>query len=163
MIRKAGTQDLAAVAGLLRRSNLPLQGVDALGLELFVKEEQGRVVGAVALEPYPPYALIRSLVVDPRERNKGHGRELLRHVLEHAKAKQYTTLYGLTTTIPDLLAKRGFEEIPRDQIARPVQQSVEIRGGACPTNARAFRLRLRESAVNPAIGAPNRAKPTTRF
>src|SRR5688572_6910470 len=116
MIRKAGTQDLASVAGLLRRSNLPLQGMDAPGLEMFVKDDQGRVVGAVALEPYTPYGLVRCLVVDPRERGKGHGRDLLRHVLEHARGKRCATVYALTNTIGDLLVRRGFEEIPRDQI-----------------------------------------------
>jgi amino-acid N-acetyltransferase len=162
MIRKATTQDLAGVAGLLRRSDLPLQGVEGASLELFVNEAQGRVVGAIALEPYPPYALIRSFAVDPRDRGKGYGRDLLKHVVEQARAKRLTTLYALTTTIADLFLKRGFEEIPRDQIARPVQQSAELRGG-CPASARAFRLRMKDAAPNPTIAAQNPANPTTRF
>jgi N-acetylglutamate synthase-like GNAT family acetyltransferase len=161
-IRKAQTADLASVAGLLRRSDLPLQGLETAGLELFVAEEERRVVGAVALETYSPYALIRSLVVDPRERTKGHGGALLRHAVQHARDQRLTTLYCLTTTIPDWLARLGFEEIPRDQIARPVHQSAELRG-ACPASARAFRLRLRSEAANPTISLQNRPNPTTRF
>lgn len=162
MIRRASTQDLAWVAGMLRRANLPLHGLESAGVQLFIKEEQARIVGAVALEPYPPYGLLRSLVVDPRERGKGHGRELLRHILELARAQRLSTVYALTTTIGPMLARHGFEEVPRDQIARPVHQSPELRG-ACPADAKSFRLRLRDIAPNPATGPKTPPNPTTRF
>lgn len=138
MLRSAKPEDRAAVAKLLRAASLPTDGLMTDVDHLFVVEEQGRIMGAIGFEGFGSDALLRSLVVDPSMRGRGHGAALMKAALNQAQKLGFTTLYGLTTTIPDWLAKLGFQEIRKSDIPEPVHMSMELRG-ACPESARVFK------------------------
>lgn len=133
--------DLGAVTSLLKQSHLPTEGLsDHLG-NTFVLRENGRVIGAIGYEQYGKTALLRSLVVDDRARGKGHGRTLLERGVAAMRSAGIEQAYGLTTTIPDLLARSGWSELARNELPASLGASAEL-SGACPETARAFHLSL---------------------
>jgi amino-acid N-acetyltransferase len=137
VIRKADRRDLPAVESLLTRSDLPTVGLH--DTRLFVLESQGSVRGVVGYEVHGPYALLRSLAVDPSSRGRGYGRDLLRCALGEIAAEGVRAAYALTTTIPEMLARRGFREVRRDEVPEQLNASAELRG-ACCASARVFVL-----------------------
>lgn len=141
MLRKASPADLPAVRRLLTAAKLPLEGLDDHRERLWVWDLDGEVVGAIAFEAYRDAGLLRSLVVDPEHRGTGLGRALLLAGLDAMRAAGLREAYGLTTTIPDLLARLGWTEVGRDALPDALHESMELRG-ACPDTAHAFRVRL---------------------
>jgi amino-acid N-acetyltransferase len=124
-----------AVLELVRRCDLPLDGLaEHFGDVLVARNEQGDVIGCVALELYGKSALLRSLAVRESARNQGLGRELTYAALRQARENGATTIYLLTTTAERFFATLGFESIPRDQVAPKVRESVEFTQ-ACPVTA----------------------------
>lgn len=140
-IRPAEPSDLGVVQDLLTACGLPTEGLKET--RLFVLEIDGRLGGTVGYEARGPYALLRSLAVEPLLRGRGYGRRLLRFAIEEVTALGFRAAYGLTTTIPDWLHRLGFIEVPRERLPAELIESAELRG-ACCANARAFVLRLRD-------------------
>lgn len=138
--RPATPRDLPAVQALLTGAGLPLDGLSDCEL-LLVAERAGRIVGAIGFERHGQAGLLRSLVVAPDARGAGLGAALLDSGVEAMRAAGLKGAYGLTTTIPDLLRKRGWTEVPRPSLPRELLRSAELRG-ACPDSALAFRLPL---------------------
>ena len=141
MLRKATPADLPAVRRLLSSAKLPLEGLDDHRERLWVWDQDGAVVGAIAYEAYGDKGLLRSLVVDPTQRGAGLGGALLHAGLDQMRRSGLRDAYGLTTTIPDWLARLGWSEVPKDTLPPQLHQSMELRG-ACPDTARAFHVRL---------------------
>lgn len=141
MLRKATTADLPAVRRLLSAAKLPLEGLDDHRERLWVWDLDGTVVGAIAYEAYGDQGLLRSLIVDPAQRGTGLGAALLQAGLAEMRRAGLRNAYGLTTTIPDWLARLGWTELPQSAVPPALHQSMELRG-ACPDTARAFRIGL---------------------
>lgn len=142
LLRQASAADLAAVHRLLTAANLPLDGLDDHAERLWVWNAEGQVVGAIAFERYGTAGLLRSLIVDPNQRGTGLGRFLLQSGLDQMRADGIRDAYGLTTTIPDWLARLGWNEIHKSDLPTGLHASMELRG-ACPDTARVFHLPLR--------------------
>lgn len=138
--RPATPRDLPAVQTLLSEAGLPLDGLADCEL-LLVAERAGRVAAAIGFERHGHVGLLRSLVVAPDARGTGLGRALLDAGVAAMRAAGLREAYGLTTTIPDLLRRRGWTEVPRSSLPRQLLRSAELRG-ACPDSAPAFRLPL---------------------
>lgn len=141
MLRKATTADLPAVRRLLSAAKLPLEGLDDHHERLWVWDHAGQVVGAIAYEAYGDKGLLRSLIVDPELRGTGLGGALLHAGLGEMRKAGLRDAYGLTTTIPDWLARLGWTEVGKDTLPTALHKSMELRG-ACPDTARAFHVRL---------------------
>lgn len=141
MLRKATTADLQAVRRLLSAAKLPLEGLDDHKERLWVWDDGGEVVGAIAYEAYGDKGLLRSLIVDPGQRGTGLGAALLHAGLGEMRKAGLRHAYGLTTTIPDWLARLGWTEVGKQTLPPELHQSMEMRG-ACPDTARAFHIRL---------------------
>ena len=136
--------DAAAVdegATLLERADLPTDGWRADGLLRWAAIDGERVVGIVALEVHERHGLVRSLVVDPADRQRGFGAALLAHAVRAARRLGLVDVAALTTTVASWLASHGFREVRWHDLAPSVHASDELRG-ACPTSARAFVLEL---------------------
>ena len=141
-LRLATAADLPAVAALLGGEGLPQAGLEAGAARLFVLDgAPGAIDAVVGFEGYGEHALLRSLAVRPALRGRGYGEALLRHALREAARSGARVAYGLSTTIPDLLLRWGFEELGRDALPAELGASEELRG-ACPASARAFRMTL---------------------
>ena len=67
-----------------------------------VAERDGRVVGLAhyliqeSTSKLTPVCYLQDLFVDPNVRGGGHGRALIEHVADHARARQATRLYWNT-------------------------------------------------------------------
>ncbi|HEY3587088.1 MAG TPA: GNAT family N-acetyltransferase, partial [Myxococcaceae bacterium] len=72
---------------------------------------------------------------------RGVGAELVRAVLERARALGLRELYLLTTSAAGYFPRFGFERIGREALPSSLQASEEMRG-ACPSSAAAMRLIL---------------------
>ncbi len=141
VIRHAETGHLQEVRSLLQGAMLPTAGIESHIEHLFVLESGRHVLGAVAFEAYLPYALLRSLVVAPQVQGQGYGRRLLQFILDEVKTQGFLETYALTTTIPNLLSRLGFEEISRQALPEALHAS-ELLVTCCCTSALVFRLRL---------------------
>lgn len=140
-IRVAAPGDFAGVVRLLEAAELPTAGLDRSLPDFLVAEENGRVVGAVGLEVYGDYALLRSAVVDAGRRGAGLGIDLVESLLRRAETRGVREIYLLTTTAEHFFPRFGFARIPRGDVAPAVQASEEFRG-ACPDSAIAMRTLL---------------------
>ena len=126
--------DLDAVRGLLQANGLPLDDLERHTGTAFVARQDGRVVGAAALEVYGDGGLLRSVVVAPESRGVGIGDQLVRSVMALAQSKHLPAVYLLTTTAASYFPRLGFVEVSRDRVPAGVQQSVEF-VSACPASA----------------------------
>lgn len=140
-IRAAEPNDLHAVREMLLDARLPVAGVEAALDQFLVAEAAGRVVGAVGLELYGEYGLLRSAVVRPERRGGGVGAALTRELHELARTRGCTALFLLTTTASDFFAHLGFHPVARAQVPPEVQASEEFRD-LCPASAVVMRTDL---------------------
>jgi N-acetylglutamate synthase-like GNAT family acetyltransferase len=133
-VRAAAPTDLGAVEGLLKASDLPLDGVrDALAT--FVVAESGTdIVGVAGLEVCCNNALLRSVAVRPEWRSHGIGRALVTRVISDAESRGIHALYLLTTTADRYFPAFGFRTITRDEVPADVRETAEFRE-ACPASA----------------------------
>ncbi len=120
---------------MLERSELPVDGLE--DTDLFVLEKADEPVGLVGIETHGSYALMRSLTVNEEVRSQGYGRILLRFAEGEARRRGLRAVFGLTTTIPELLTRCGFTPIERTELPAELSASAELRG-ACPASAQAF-------------------------
>lgn len=137
-VRAATTADLSAVKEILAASGLPSAGLEQT--VLWVLAAPG-IKGVVGYERYGEAALLRSLAVAPESRGRGYAAALLRQLWPRLADVNVTTVYALTTTIPDRLLRLGFEETAREALPDALAASEQLRG-ACPASARVFRKAL---------------------
>ena len=140
-IRSANANDSTAVRELLEGAQLPLDGVPDDLAHFLVAERDGKVVGAIGLEPYGESALLRSAVVAPAVRGTRLGERLVRAMLSAAQERGTRELVLLTTTAEAWFPRFGFERITRDAAPAALHASKEFRG-ACPASAVVMRLQF---------------------
>jgi len=143
MLRRARPEDLAAVERLLTAAELPLAGVAEHFDSFLIAVAAAGVVGAVGIERYDRYGLLRSAVVERDSQGRGIGALLTLRVLDDARARGLRAVYLLTTTAADFFARFGFRRIARGDVAPELWQSAELQG-ACPETATLMMLDLSE-------------------
>ncbi len=140
-VEGARAHDLPAALELLRRADLPDEGVvDQFG-NYFVVRDDVRLVGLGGLEVHGGDGLLRSLVVDPQYRGEGVGIRLIDFAVALARKMRLAAVYLLTTTAHDYFAKRGFADCPRDQAPAGIRDAWEFKAG-CPQQAAFMKLAL---------------------
>ena len=141
LVRLARRSDWVAIASLLSAHQLPLAGAQA-HLGAFMLALTGDTLAGVAgVEVYGSVALLRSVVVEPRDQNRGLGRTLVGAVLEEIERRGVGDVYLLTTTAPGYFQKLGFNRVSRDTAPEVLKASAEFQG-ACPATAVLMQLRL---------------------
>jgi amino-acid N-acetyltransferase len=140
LFRPAIASDWPAVAMLLQRYDLPLEGAQA-HLENFVVAVNGKgeLEGVAGLERYGEVGLLRSVAV--AERRRGVGAALVERILELARSLGMQQVVLLTTTAADYFPRFGFQRIERSEAPAAVHASAEFQG-ACPASATVMLLRL---------------------
>jgi N-acetylglutamate synthase-like GNAT family acetyltransferase len=141
-IRAAGANDLARVRGLLREAKLPTEGLeDQFGENYAVAEVNGALAGAIGIEVYGRYGLLRSCVVASAHRGTGLGKSLTNERVAWAAKRRLEALYLLTTTAGPFFARLGFVESPRASAPAEVRASLEFTT-LCESSAVCMRLGL---------------------
>lgn len=133
VIRQALSPDFEPAAALLRRAELPLNGLADHFSQAFVAEEGGVLVGCVALEIYGEAALLRSLAVAEHRRGEGLGERLTAAALAAAKEAGVRDVYLLTQTAENFFPRFGFAVEERSLAPQVLGRSEEFRGGCCPS------------------------------
>ncbi len=119
---------------LLAAENLPTADLPINLANFRVAVQNSKIMGAIGLEIYGDYGLLRSLAVLPAFRSKGVARHLVRDIEIMAHKKSLKEIYLLTETAPDYFARKGYEIIPRINVPEAVQRSSEF-SYACPQSA----------------------------
>lgn len=142
-VRSATGSDLPHVERLLREVGLPIEGVaeliathpaDFLVGEVAAADGLPHTVAVAGLEVHKPFALLRSMAVDPAWRAQGVGARLTRGLIALAESRSVELLYLLTTTAEDYFPKFGFSRVSRDEVPDAIAGTSEFRT-ACPQSA----------------------------
>jgi SAM-dependent methyltransferase len=155
-LRPAVPAERERIEGLLQEANLPTDGLrieDAI-----VTLEDGKVVGAVALERFGAASMLRSLVVAPGHRRQGHGRRLVIAALEVARWSGAGEVLLYTEDAQRLFAGFGFEPVSGTVVKERCADSALV---SCCTTATAMRLSFEESNL-PLLSKPS-IKPLPTF
>ena len=125
-----------AIVQLLQACDLPTADLTPQAWPLFwvAHGAYGGIVGAVALELYPPDGLLRSLAVAPSYRGQGLAAELVARVLRESAARGLARLFLLTVTAADYFRPLGFADVPRDRVPPAIRGSAQFRT-LCPQSA----------------------------
>ncbi len=100
-VRKAKKGEAERAVALARALGLDYPGMDAD--ELWIAERDGRVIGAVALKEHPDCLELCALGVEPGERGRGIGRDLVEALMAGAPGTVH-----LATIIPEFFEACGF-------------------------------------------------------
>jgi amino-acid N-acetyltransferase len=133
-VEPARAHDLGPAVELLRRCDLPTEGVAERFRHYFVVRDDADLVGLAGLEVYGPDALLRSVAVDREARGEGVGGQLVAAAEDLARRLDLGTVYLLTTTAQAFFSRLGYQDCARDAAPGAVRESWEFRAG-CPTSA----------------------------
>lgn len=140
-LRHAGSTDIRHLTDFLKANSLPTVGVqDCLENFIIAVNADGSWVGVAGYEMYGRNALLRSVAVDKRSRNLGHGRTLVETALANARKQGAQTVYLLTETAEQYFSRLGFTPIERDRIEPAVKNSPEF--GECCSHCLLMRKTL---------------------
>lgn len=130
----AVTEDVSAIAGLLREADLPHEDFAPHLAHFLVARRAGELIGAIGAQVDGPDALLRSLVVAPGFRGLGLGDALLKNLEKAAAGWGVQRWWLLTTTAEAFFVKRGFRVVPRSDAPASMAETEEFRG-LCPSIA----------------------------
>lgn len=130
----AAPGDLPEVQMLLTQCGLSTDGIESALEHCLLARSGPIVVGTVALEPYRPFGLVRSLAVSPDHRHQGLGQSLCARIISHARLQQIERLYLLTTGAEWFFDALGFEPVAREAVPPAVRSSDQFHH-ICPVSA----------------------------
>lgn len=133
-IKKATAADLPAILELLNKNKLPLDDIASGQQPFWVAKEGGILAGAIGLEQYAEYGLLRSMATNSSFRNRGVAGLLIDELFEYAKQIKLREIYLLTETAEKYFEKKGFQKINRDGVPPPIKTSKEF-SHLCPSSA----------------------------
>jgi len=125
-LRKRLPADEAQVLRLLEAAALPPDGLDHT--EGWVIEEEGTLVGHVAVEPTPEALVLRSLVVKATHRGKGLGEQLMAEAEASAAGR---ILVLKTDSVGPWMERRGYRLATLDQVPPSVRTTTQFSGSLC--------------------------------
>jgi amino-acid N-acetyltransferase len=123
----------------LKASGLPYQDLDFQRDLLVGYYESDELVGTGGLEVHGQYALLRSLSVKLGIRGQSVGTTITNFLIDEAKSKKLRAIFLLTETAREFFLKKGFQELPRQDVPEDIKQSSEF-SNVCPTSATVMRL-----------------------
>jgi amino-acid N-acetyltransferase len=142
-VEPARAHDLGPAVELLRRCELPTEGVaERFGHYLVVRDD-AELVGLAGLEIYGTDALLRSVAVAGEVRGEGVGRQLVAAAESLASHLELQTIYLLTTTAQAFFGHLGYRDCARDSAPDALRESWEYRAG-CPSSAALMKKPLRQ-------------------
>lgn len=124
----------AQVRALLVDAALPVEDLDHSNVRFMVAVDDHETIGAIGLETFGSFGLLRSLVVRPQARVSGLGGRLVDALEADARTNGLTQLVLLTQTAAPFFTKRGYDVIARDAAPAALQHSAEFRS-LCPASA----------------------------
>ena len=134
-------ESFEAFRSLLKASNLPADDLNYQRDLLLGYYEGNEMVGTGGLEVHGSFALLRSLSVKIGIRGKSVGSSITEQLLTEAKKKRLRGIYLLTETARGFFLKKGFADVPREQVPDEIKTTSEF-ASVCPTTATVMFLPL---------------------
>ncbi|WP_124728503.1 GNAT family N-acetyltransferase [Staphylospora marina] len=137
LVRRASEEDLFRVRRLLKEAGLNDRGIEPHIRHFFVVERpetEGvpEMVGAVGMEVYGEFGLIRSFVLKRGPWNGKVGVQMMKFLMEYAKELKLSRVYLLAGASSSFFREWGFEETDRESLPEALQKSEHLghsRGG----------------------------------
>ncbi|WP_331235891.1 arsenic resistance N-acetyltransferase ArsN2 [Natronorarus salvus] len=125
--------DRRTVERLLSEAGLPTEDLDG-GVETFVAERDGEVVGCGGLERRGTGVLVRSVAVAPEARGEGNGTAICRALFGEAARGGAEELFLLTTDAAGFFERLGFERVDRESVPKGIGETRQF-ASLCPESA----------------------------
>jgi amino-acid N-acetyltransferase len=122
-------------------AKLPTADLVGAGKRYFRLVEAGQCRGYGGIEARGSHALLRSIVVEGRERGHGYGRTLVHRLVAEAEKLGFKDLYLLTETAAPFFAALGFTTCARETAPPEIAQSQQF-AELCPASAKLMRREL---------------------
>lgn len=134
-IQKADIKDLPWINQLLQKADLPLVEPHEFNDYFFVfANKDHEVFGAIGLEIYGYYGLLRSMVVHPDFRNNGMASALVDQIMQTAEGSGLQEVFLLTSTAEKYFLRKGFQFMSRENCPLEIKQSREY-SSICPVSS----------------------------
>ena len=134
-LSNANISDLFRINQLLESEHLPVVDPKEFTNYFYkVTNDQNTTIGAIGLEIYGNYGLLRSMVVDKNYRNKGIANLLVEQIMEISKGLDLHEVYLLTTTADKYFLRKGFEVKKRENCPVKIKESKEF-SSICPASS----------------------------
>jgi amino-acid N-acetyltransferase len=130
-----------AIIELLKAEKLPVDDLPGNLDHFFVAVIDGEIIGAIGLELYPPFGLLRSMVVQREYRNQKIAAVLVETLEKHAIDVEISWVYLLTETASAYFDKRNYQQIERRDVPDEIKGSTEF-SSVCPVSAIVMRKSL---------------------
>jgi amino-acid N-acetyltransferase len=125
----------APVAAMLATAGLPTEDLCEAYLDhFFYAGSNASPTGLVGLEIYGPDALLRSLLVEERERGRGLGMALVRHAEAYAALQGVRSIYLLTVTAEPFFHRLAYARLDRGVAPPSIQRTSEF-ASLCPASS----------------------------
>ena len=122
------------IVNLLQSLKLPVADLPATLKNFYVAIHNDKLVGAIGLEVFEEYGLLRSLAVEESYRGRGIAGKLVDKIEALANELSIKELYLLTETAADYFQKKGYKKIERSAVVLPIRQSSQFKE-VCPVSA----------------------------
>ncbi|HEY7160985.1 MAG TPA: arsenic resistance N-acetyltransferase ArsN2 [Acidobacteriota bacterium] len=130
----AKPEDFQEIRNLLKSAKLPIDDVEnGIGHFLLARNEK-ELIGCIGLQICGEDALLRSLAVDEKQRNRGLGNALVQEILEHALRLNLRNIYLLTITRESFFKKHGFVNTDRTEAPKSIRDTFQF-SSSCPSEA----------------------------
>ncbi|HSE43475.1 MAG TPA: arsenic resistance N-acetyltransferase ArsN2 [Acidobacteriota bacterium] len=133
-IHFAQKEDVPEIQRLLKSADLPYSDIaEHIRHFIFVKHKSD-IVGCVGLEIYEDIALLRSLAVEEKHRNRGLAKMLVQGILQYAREQKITKVFLLTTSADRYFEKLSFKHVDRSTAPDAIQRTTQFTT-LCPASA----------------------------
>jgi amino-acid N-acetyltransferase len=139
---KATAELRPSIVSLLRSEKLPVEDLPLSMENFFVAMNEDELIGAIGLEQYESYGLLRSVVVNHNFRNMKIASELVSLLERYAITKGIDSMYLLTVTASQYFDQKGYETESRENVPLPVRASSEFSHN-CPASAIVMKKHLK--------------------
>jgi amino-acid N-acetyltransferase len=133
-IIKASDNHRPLVIALLQAEKLPVEDLPASLDNFFVAQYNEKIIGAIGLELFGNYGLLRSMVVSKEHRNNNIASGLVEQLESYGRSLGITTMYLLTETAPGYFEKKGYIRTNREMVPAALKASSEF-SHVCPVSA----------------------------
>jgi N-acetylglutamate synthase-like GNAT family acetyltransferase len=125
----------------LREAGLPTTDLAGPGKRFFELRETGQCRGYGGFELRGSHALLRSIVVEGRERGHGYGRTLVNGLVAEARKLGLKDAWLLTESAAPFFAALGFTPCARDAAPREIAATEQF-AALCPASAKLMRREI---------------------
>ncbi len=135
------SRDLARLESLLRSNHLPTEDCVEQAQNFYGIFDEDDLVATAGLEPTAKYALLRSVVVQERYRDRGLARVLSEFLINQADSEGKKAVYLLTETAETYFENLGFSKVDRAQVPFEITQTRQFTS-LCPDTASCMIVKL---------------------